>query len=125
MPLALNYEPGDKFILAVNLLAVVISVVAMIYWVKLYHKLYKEDRRETQGWVWLSAAVLSILLFNVSSLYLVFLNEPGYEIINIIGRTLIALSMTVGAYLIYSPMKKGMFYRFVPVTPVAEGGLCQ
>jgi hypothetical protein len=28
--------------------------------------------------------------------------------------------MTVGAYLLYSPMKKGVLYTFVPVTPVAE-----
>ena len=49
MPQAMSYEPGSEFILAVNLLAVVISVVAMVYWVKLYRKLYKADRRETQG----------------------------------------------------------------------------
>ena len=70
--------------------------------------------------MWLSAAVLAILLFNISSIYVVFLNEPVYELINIVGRTIIAVSMTVGAYLLYSPMKKGRFYRFVSVTPVAE-----
>ncbi len=119
-PQGMHYELSDELVLGIDLLAVVISVLALVYWVKLYRKLYKSDRRETQGWAWLSAAVLGILFFNISSIYMLFLNEPVYELINIVGRTLIAVSMTVGAYLLYSPMKKGALYRFVSVTPVAE-----
>jgi hypothetical protein len=119
-PHAMDYELGSDLVLAIDLLAIVISVLAMVYWTKLYRKLYKSDRRETQGWAWLSAAVLGILLFNISSTYMLFLNEPVYELINIVGRTLIAVSMTIGAYLLYSPMKKGALYKFVSVTPVAE-----
>lgn len=119
-PQAMDYEFGSELVLGIDLLAVVISVVAMVYWTKLYRRLYKSDRRETQGWAWLSAAVLGILLFNVSSAYMLFLNDPVYELINIVGRTLIAVLMTVGAYLLYSPIKKGGFYKFVSVTPVSE-----
>lgn len=110
----------SDMILAVNIMAVFISVLAMFYWTKLYRKLYKSSRRESQGWVWLSVAVLGILLFNISSIYVVFQQSPAYELMNIIGRTIIAISMTVGAYLLYSPMKEGVLYKFVPVTPVAE-----
>ena len=112
--------PNSEMILAVNIIAVLISVLAMIYWTKLYRKLYKSNRQETQGWIWLSVAVLGILLFNISSIYVVVRNDPVYELMNIIGRSIIAISMTVGAYLLYSPMKKGVLYTFVPVTPVAE-----
>ena len=111
---------NSEMILAVNIIAVLISVLAMIYWTKLYRKLYKSNRQETQGWIWLSVAVLGILLFNISSIYVVVRNDPVYELMNIIGRSIIAISMTVGAYLLYSPMKKGVLYTFVPVTPVAE-----
>jgi hypothetical protein len=111
---------NSEMILAVNLIAVLISVLAMVYWAKLYRKLYKSSRQEAQGWVWLSVSVLGLLLFNISSIYVVFHNDTAYELMNIIGRSIIAISMTVGAYLLYSPMKKGVLYTFVPVTPVAE-----
>jgi hypothetical protein len=111
---------NSELILAVNIIAVLLSALAMFYWTKLYRKLYKSSRKEAQGWVWLSVAVLGILLFNISSIYVVFQNAPVYELMNIIGRTIIAVSMTVGAYLLYSPMQKGVLYKFVPVTPVAE-----
>jgi hypothetical protein len=111
---------NSEMILAVNIIAVFISVLAMVFWTKLYRKLYKTSRQESQGWVWLSVAVLGILLFNISSIYVVFRSAPEYELMNIIGRSIIAISMTIGAYLLYSPMKKGVLYTFVPVTPVAE-----
>jgi hypothetical protein len=111
---------SNEVIWTVNILAVLISVFAMVYWTKLYRKLYKSNRQESQGWVWLSVAVLGLLLFNISSIYVVFRSAPEYELMNIIGRSIIAIAMTVGAYLIYSPMKEGVLYTFVPVTPVAE-----
>ena len=114
------YNIGNEYILLINILAVVISILAMIYWAKLYKRLYKSDRREIRGWSWLAVAVLGLLLFNISSIYLVFLTSPIYEMIQVIGRTIVAISMTIGAYLIYSPMKKGVLYKFVPVTPVTE-----
>jgi hypothetical protein len=120
MPALMGYNPGNDIILTINLVAVFISLIAMIYWVKVYRKLYKSDRKQIRGWLWLFVAILGILLFNISSIYMVFVTPPVYELIQVIGRTMIGLSMTIGAYLIYSPMKKGLMYKFVPVTPVAE-----
>ncbi|MEM4347774.1 MAG: DUF835 domain-containing protein [Candidatus Altiarchaeota archaeon] len=109
-----------EYALIINIIAVLISVVAVIYWVKLYKRLYKQEQKETRGWVWLFIGVFSILLFNISSIYLMFFSNPFYELLGTMGRTLIAISLTIGAYLLYLPMKKGFVYRFVPIEPVIE-----
>ncbi len=109
-----------KFELMANVVAVLISLMAVVFWVKLYKSLYKEDPKEARGWRWLFVGVLSILLFNISSIYLLFVTTPIYELMGILGRTIIGVSLTIGAYLLYSPMKKGFAYRFVPVKPVTE-----
>ncbi len=49
-----------------------------------------------------------------------FSASPFYELLSILGRTIIGISLTIGAYLLYSPMKRGFIYRFVPVNPVVE-----
>lgn len=129
-----------------NFIAIVISLFAVIYWVRLYRALYKKDEREIRGWRWIFVAVLGILLFNITSAYLLVnisdlyvavnveklfpnaknqlyvLDMGMMEVFNTLGRTIIGLSMTVGAYLIYAPMRrvKGVQYRFVPVTPTTE-----
>jgi multisubunit Na+/H+ antiporter MnhG subunit len=116
----IQYDLGNEYVLLINVFAVLVSILAMIYWVKLYRRLYKSDKKQVRGWLWLFVAALGILLFNISSIYMVFVTSPVYELIQVIGRTLIGISMTVGAYLLYSPMKKGLLYKFVPVTPVTE-----
>lgn len=140
MPIKFNFR------LLLNIVAVLISLLAVIYWVKLYRHLYKKDEREIRGWRWVFVAVLAILLFNISSVYLflnisdlyvkinvarifpnarnqvLYIDMGTMEFYNLVGRTIIGLSMTIGAYLIYSPMRrmKGTQYRFVPVTPATE-----
>lgn len=111
-----------KFELWANVVAVLISLIAVIFWVKLYRNLYKGEQKETRGWRWLFVGVLSILLFNIASIYLLFVTTPIYELMTILGRTVVAISLTIGAYLLYSPMKKGFTYWFVPVKPVVERG---
>ena len=121
--------------LIVNIIAVIVSIIAVIYWVKLYKQLYKGDIHEVSGWSWLFVGVLGILLLNISSIFflfsrsIIFLGNPmnliqmdlsTIQIMSVIGRTIIGLSMTIGAYLLYAPMKKGFKYKFVPVTPVVE-----
>lgn len=132
--------------LILNLLAVAISLLATIYWVKIYKQLYKKDKREVRGWCWLFVGVLSILLFNIVAIYSLLSAQDAYvdlniakyfpkaknpilrwsistlELFNVVGRTIIALSMTAGAYLLYAPMRrvKGAQYRFVPITPAIE-----
>lgn len=119
-PRMIEYHFAQEYVLLINIMAVVISIIAVIYWVKLYRKLYKKDPREARGWSWLFVSVLGILLFNISSIYMIFITSPVYELMDVVGRTIIGISMTIGAYLLYSPMKKGLLYRFVPVTPVTE-----
>lgn len=132
--------------LLLNIFAIIVSLLAVIYWIKIYRQLYKKDEREIRGWRWLFVAILSILLFNISSIYYLLTTADLYvtadvskifpnaktpamlvninmmELFNILGRTIIALSMTIGAYLLYAPMRKvqGAQYRFVPITPVME-----
>jgi hypothetical protein len=94
--------------------------MAVIVWVKLYRQIYRGDSKHLSGWSWLFISVLGILLFNIASIFLLFVTSPVYEAMSIIGRTIIAVSMTVGAYLIYAPMKKGFKYKFLPIVPVTE-----
>ena len=129
-----------------NVFSIGISLLAVVYWVKLYRQLYKQDEREIMGWRWIFAAVVSILLFNITSIYLLsnvsdiylklnvskifpnarnpvlYIDIATMELFNVLGRTIIGLSMTVGAYLLYAPMQriKGAKYRFVPVVVTTE-----
>jgi len=104
----------------VNIFAVVISILAVVFWIKLYRRLYRKDIKESRAWTWLFIGVLGILLFNVSSIYLLFSSEPIVQLMSVVGRTIVAISMTIGAYLLYAPMKAGMKYEFVPVKAVTE-----
>ena len=115
-----EYPLAQEYVLLINIMAVVISIIAVIYWVKLYKRVYKKDPKEARGWSWLFVSVLGILLFNISSIYMIFITSPVYELMDVVGRTIIGISMTIGAYLLYSPMKKDLLYKFVPVTPVTE-----
>ena len=65
-----------SFIHIINLLLVVLSVLAMLYWMGISKKLYKRDSKETRGWMWLYVAVFGIVLFNISSIYTVFTSNP-------------------------------------------------
>ncbi len=125
--------PANEFIL--NILAIIVSLAAIIVWVKLYRRVYKENVHEVRGWSWLFASAVGILLLNISSIYMLFnistiyLSIGGqmtevdfntFELLGTIARTLIGVSMMAGGYLLYSPMKKGVKYKFVPITPVNE-----
>ncbi len=121
--------------IALNILAIVVSLGAIVFWIRLYRKVYKENMQEVRGWSWLFASAIGILLLNISSVYLLFnistvylgvggeLAEVDFNTLELFGtlaRTLIGISMMGGAYLLYSPMKKGVKYKFVPLTPVTE-----
>lgn len=125
--------PTNEFIL--NALAIIVSLVAIIFWIKLYKRVYKENVQEVRGWSWLFASAVGILLLNISSVYMLFNVSTLYlgiggrmmemdfntlELLGTLARTLIGVSMMAGAYLLYSPMKKGLKYKFVPITPVTE-----
>ncbi|MFC2153889.1 DUF835 domain-containing protein [Candidatus Altiarchaeota archaeon] len=130
--------------LALNIMAILLSFLAVYYMVQIYKRLSKTDIIQTKGWQWLFVASLGILLFNLTSLYLLFnvgdvaaifkrfdLNIGNFEFLrsvdvrvletfNILGRTIIVFAMTIGAYLLYAPMQEGQTYSFVPVKPALE-----
>ncbi len=115
-----NITTFPRYELMINIIAIIVSLLAVIYWIKLYRQLYKDNSKQTSGWSWLFVSVLGILLFNIASIFLLFITSPVYEAMSIIGRTIVAVSMTVGAYLLYAPMKKGFKYKFLPIVPVTE-----
>lgn len=117
-----NITTFPRYELMINIIAIIVSLLAVIYWIKLYRQLYKDNSKQTSGWSWLFVSVLGILLFNIASIFLLFITSPVYEAMSIIGRTIVAVSMTVGAYLLYAPMKKGFKYKFLPIVPVTEDG---
>jgi len=110
--------PTTEFL--TNIFAVIISILAVVIWIKLYSKLYTKGMKESRAWTWLFIGVLGILLFNISSIYLIFSSDPVVQLMSVVGRTIVAISMTVGAYLLYSPMEEGKKYEFVPIKAVAE-----
>jgi len=110
--------PTTEFL--TNIFAVIISILAVVIWVKLYRKLYTKDMKRSRAWTWLFIGVLGILLFNISSIYLIFSTDPVVQLMSVVGRTIVAISMTVGAYLLYSPMEEGKKYEFVPIKAIAE-----
>ncbi|MFH1126279.1 MAG: DUF835 domain-containing protein [Candidatus Altiarchaeota archaeon] len=114
--------------LLLNSVGIFFSLVALYYWIKLYKRIYRR-RNEFQGWVWLSASAFAILLLNISSTYMLFakadvlfsfpandvlVNFNTLQVIEVLSRTIIVFSMTVGVYLIYSPLKSGFSYTLVP-----------
>jgi len=113
-----DVTPTTEFL--VNIFAVMISILAVVIWIKLYRKLYTKGMKESRAWTWLFIGVLGILLFNISSIYLIFSSDPVVQLMSVVGRTIVAISMTVGAYLLYSPMEEGKKYEFVPIKAVAE-----
>jgi hypothetical protein len=109
------------FIVLVSVFVAGLSVLAMVFWIGIYKRLYKNNKKEAQGWRWFYVSILGILVFNISSIYMLYnVNDPVYELINVIGRTLIGLSMTIGSYMIFASMRKGSLYSFVSIMPVTE-----
>jgi len=113
-----------------NSLGVLLSLIAVYYWVKLSRRMYRR-KSEFQGWIWLFTSAFAILLLNISSTYMLFYNTrqsqisiPFYDttvsfnllqVVEVLSRTIIVFSMTVGVYLLYSKLKSGYVYALMPV----------
>ena len=122
----MNEFPMPEFFF--NALGVAFSLVAIYYWIKLYKRIYRK-KNEFQGWVWLFASAFAIFLLNLSSTYLLFaraqvviglpynvtVNFNTLQVLEVLSRTIIVFSMTVGVYLIYMPLKTGFVYDLTPV----------
>ncbi|MFC2154107.1 DUF835 domain-containing protein [Candidatus Altiarchaeota archaeon] len=126
-------EQLPMYEISLNVIAIFVSLIAIYYWLKLYNQLYKRDERETRGWIWLFACAVSIAIFNLSSIYVLINHSTGIlgvdrigmsiehiQLLNVVGRTVIGLLMTVGIYFLYSPMKSHRRYVLTPITPTAE-----
>ena len=111
-----------------NLLGVAMSVIALYYWVMLYRRIYR-SKQEFRGWQWLFASAFAILVLNITSTYLMMAGEGVFglqlsgggldprlnQMLDVMSRTIIVFSMTVGVYLIYAPLKSGFVYALAPV----------
>jgi len=62
--------PINEFIL--NALAIIVSLAAIMFWIGLYRRVYKESVEEVRGWSWLFASAVGILPLNISSIYMLF-----------------------------------------------------
>ena len=118
-----------------NGFTILVSVVAVIYWVKLFRRIYISGRQD-EGWLWVFAAVLMVLLLNLSTLLLVLgsgrlplgigrvlaVDVETLGFVNTFSRILMAVSMAVGAHMLYESMRARGDVKFVftPVEPVAE-----
>jgi len=120
----------------INLFAILVSFIAAVYWVKLLSKI-QISRKEDIGWVWIFMAVLMILFLNLGSIVLLFSRSQVYfgglgtvfkfdastiSFMSTIARSIIALTITIGSYLLYKSIKgrDGVKFRLTPVIPVME-----
>jgi len=116
-----------------NLLTILISLAAVIYMRRIFKRtggLSKQDK----AWMWFLASVFSVLLLNLSTQVFILtggrlaatMDPSSYETIlsfvMTVSRTIMAVSMTVGAYILYNSMisEGDMQFSFKPVRPQPE-----
>jgi hypothetical protein len=118
-----------------TVLTILLSLIAVVYWVKLFRH-FSLSREEDTGWIWIFASVLMVLLLNLSSLLMVFSNASVYlgtakpfkvdmttlGFFDTFSRTMIAISTTIGAYLLYTSIgsRGNVKFKFTAIEPVAE-----
>jgi hypothetical protein len=116
-----------------NLITIIVSIAAVVYWVKLFRKTSIPSKQD-QGWMWFLASVLIVLLLNLST-QMFFLSGSGdflglddyafnimTRFLMSLSRTIMAISLTAGAYMLYDSMKSrgDVKFMFRPVEPAAE-----
>ncbi len=118
-----------------NVFTILVSLIAVVYWVRLFNRV-SFSKEEESGWVWIFASVLMVLLLNISSIILVYSNTTltlgvankfnldvkTLGFVGTLSRTLIAISTTIGAYLIYASMGKNtnVKYKFILTEPFSK-----
>ncbi|VVB54431.1 Uncharacterised protein [uncultured archaeon] len=131
-------EGGFDFSLLLNFGAILISLAAVIFWVKLYRRIYVKELKEARGWLWIFAAVFTILVLNISGAFLaiagsgetikllggdkiVKLDYRSLETYSTLGRAIVAVALMAGFYFLYAPSRgqgKSMRIRM----SIVEGG---
>ena len=121
--------------LAVNVATIFISLLAVVYWVKLFKRMHIAERKD-EGWLWIFASVLMVLLLNLSTLALVVLSgrmplpgdrvfiveAPTFDFVSTFSRLVMALALSIGTYMLYQSMKEQGDVKFIfsPVNLEAE-----
>ncbi|MCX6694692.1 MAG: DUF835 domain-containing protein [Candidatus Altiarchaeota archaeon] len=132
----LGVPPTD---LLLNIIAILVSFIAALYWVKLLRRIHISGR-EGVGWMWIFMSVIMILLLNISGIVLLFsksqiafgglnrlfiFDTGTLAFIGTLSRTIIAISVTVGSYLLYVSIRgvPGFKFKLTPVVPQVEEGV--
>ncbi|MFH0861411.1 MAG: DUF835 domain-containing protein [Candidatus Altiarchaeota archaeon] len=121
--------------LPLNVLTIMVSFAAVVFWIRLFKHIQLAGKQDS-GWLWVFGAVLMTLLLNVSTMLLVLANErvtSGLDTVMLVDvnaldfittatRTILAVTLAAGAYLLLESIKAGGDARFVrtPVLPQAE-----
>ncbi|MBU0762069.1 MAG: DUF835 domain-containing protein [Candidatus Altiarchaeota archaeon] len=117
-----------------DMLTIVISIAAIVYWIKLFRRISISERHE-EGWLWIFGSVLLVLLLNLSILLLtaisgkftlggetfIFTDESLY-FVNTFSRLMMAVAISTGTYRLYHYIKTTGDYLFTlrPMTPTTE-----
>jgi len=117
---------------AFNIVTILISVAAVVYWVKLFKRTTVPSQRDS-GWMWFLASVLVVLLLNLATQLLVITSDQLFSVdqymldlvvrfIMAVSRTIMAVTLTAGAYMLYDSMRSrgDMKFAFTPVKAAAE-----
>jgi hypothetical protein len=111
--------------LPLNALTILVSAVAVVYWVRLFRRISLSESRD-EGWLWIFSAILMVLLLNISALlltlnsgrvsffgdYMIVVNSQTLDFMNTFSRGIMAFSMAVGTYLLYNSMRAGGNVKF-------------
>ncbi len=116
-----------------NLSTIVISVAAVVYWVKLFRRTTQFTKQD-RAWLWFLASVFIVLLLNLLIQVIILagnnmllpedslLFDVSLTFVMAITRTIMALSLATGAYMMYHSMKQegDVKFSFTPVKPQFE-----
>ena len=116
-----------------NLATIFISVAALIYMKRIFNKSGGFSKHD-KAWMWFLSSIFSVLLLNLSTHVFIItggslaatMDKESFDttlgFVMAVNRFLIAISMTVGAYILYTSMKTegDMRFSFKPVIPQPE-----
>ncbi|MFH0863238.1 MAG: DUF835 domain-containing protein [Candidatus Altiarchaeota archaeon] len=118
-----------------NTITLLISFAAVIYWMKFFRRISISGKQGI-GWVWIFTSVLMVLLLNLSAVVIIsntsiiplgftkvsLVAVSTLELMNTLGRTLVAVSVTIGSYLLCQSMRArgNVKFVFTPVKPSPE-----
>ncbi len=119
----------------VDVLTVVVSVVAVIYWILLFRRMSITEGYE-EGWLWIFGSVLLVLLLNLSTILMDYMSgvielwggwvfvftDDARDFVLIFSRLMMAVSISIGTYRLHRYMKSSGIAKFAlkPIEPISE-----